>query len=233
MEYPRPAVKRLPAKRQDGSVGDLMGRVGRPKKDSTSENLAERRRYDLLEAAYILIGKRGLEGLRTRDIAAGAGVNISTLHYYFGSKEALLLALVEHTRDKFRPSGSIPTSLREHFEGAFRTFQTTPYLSAVLEELTLRGQRDAATRTALSDLHNGWNAVVADLIRKEIGRGGLRQNLDPEASARVITSFVLGAMVQLSVNPDAFEFRKLSLHLERWLRPMEGGTDGPGNASSR
>jgi AcrR family transcriptional regulator len=177
----------------------------------------ERRRYDLLEAAYTLIGERGLEGLRTRDIAARAGVNISTLHYYFGTKETLLVALIEHTRGKFIAAASVQSSLRDHFEGALRTFQTTPHLSAVLQELALRGQRDAVTRVALAEMHNGWNGQVAALIRQEMRNGKLRPDLDPVATARVVTSFILGAMVQLGVNPEAFDFRELAGRLERFL----------------
>src|SRR4051812_2528672 len=61
----------------------------------------EARRAALLEAAYAVVADKGLEGLRTRDVAARAGVNIATLHYYFGTKEALVLALVERVRDLF------------------------------------------------------------------------------------------------------------------------------------
>ena len=204
-----------------------MGKAGRPKADSSTKNLVDRRRHDLLEAAYTLIGERGLEGLRTRDIAARAGVNISTLHYYFGTKEALLVAMVEHTRSKFAAAGTTQTGLRDHFEGSIRTFQNTPHLSAVLQELSLRAQRDPVTRAALADLHEGWNAMVASLIRTEIERGSLRPDLDPNASAQVITSFILGAMVQLAVRPDAFDFRQLAAQLERWLPE----TDPPADAS--
>jgi AcrR family transcriptional regulator len=188
----------------------------------------ERRRYDLLEAAYTLVGERGLEGLRTRDIAARAGVNISTLHYHFGTKEALLVALVEHASGKFTASGISQTGLRDHFEGAIRIFQTTPHLYTVLQELSLRSQRDAATRAALAHLHSGWNALVAGLIRLEMEQGNMRPDLDPQACARVITSFILGARVQLAVNPDAFDFGQLTGHLERWLRTTdERGNSGP------
>ena len=202
-----------------------MASVGRPKKDSTSTNLGERRRYDLLEAAYTLIGEKGLAGLRTRDIAARAGVNISTLHYHFGTKEALLVELVEHASGKFTASGTMQTGLRDHFVGAIRTFQTTPHLLAVLQELTLRGQRDVATRAAMAHLHDGWNARVASLIRKEIEHGSLQPHVDPAAGARVITSFILGAMVQLAVNSDAFDFRQLAEHLEHWLRRTDNLVD--------
>jgi len=194
-----------------------MARAGRPKVDRTLVNAGDRRRHDLLEAAYTLIGEKGMEALRTRDIAASAGVNISTLHYYFGTKEALLVALVEHASLKFKSSGTVQTCLRDHFESALQTFATTPHLSVVLQALALRSQRDLVTRAALAELHNDWSAQVARLLQEEIRLKRLRPDLDIHASARVVTSFILGAMMQLEVNPTAFDFRVLAAHLEHLL----------------
>ena len=52
--------------------------------------IKEDRRRALVLAAFGQIAERGFEGLRTREVAAEAGVNIATLHYYFPTKEALI-----------------------------------------------------------------------------------------------------------------------------------------------
>jgi AcrR family transcriptional regulator len=189
--------------------------------------LGDKRRHELLEAAYRLIGERGLEGLRTRDIAARAGVNISTLHYYFGTKETLLVAVVGHARNKFasQPAprrsrserGQGAPSLSDHLESSWRTFKSTPHLSTVLQELVLRGQRDGATRAAFRALYDGWNGIVEEVLRRGIKEGTLRADLEPRAGARIVTSFIIGAMVQLGVDPKAFDFLELSRKLEGWL----------------
>src|SRR3954469_18553555 len=57
---------------------------------------------ELVLAAYQLIAESGLEDLRTRDIAAKVGINISTLHYYFETKEELIAAVVDHMTELFR-----------------------------------------------------------------------------------------------------------------------------------
>lgn len=56
----------------------------------------------LLQAAYDLVAEVGVSGLRTRDIAERAGVNLATVHYCFASKEALLRALYEFILAQFR-----------------------------------------------------------------------------------------------------------------------------------
>jgi AcrR family transcriptional regulator len=204
-------MARAPARR--GARGDAQTEVG-----------ASRRR-ELLEAAYLLVGERGLEGLRTRDIAARAGVNISTLHYYFGTKEALLVALVGHASSKFtsspgprggRAAPHAPATLRAHLERAWRTFQSTPHLATVLQELVLRGQREAATRAAFRALYEGWNRVVEQVLAQERARERLPP-IDVRPAARVVTSFILGAVVQLGVNPKAFDFAAVARALESWI----------------
>lgn len=203
--------------------------AGASRKKKTREPVPEigaARRRDLLEAAFRLVGERGLEGLRTRDIAARAGVNISTLHYYFGTKDALLVALVAHTSQKFaagaeaqpgRPGSSEPAPLRAHLERAWSTFQSTPHLATVLQELVLHGQRDPATRAAFRGLYEGWNGMLEEVLRQENARGALRPHLDARAGARIVTSFIMGAVVQLGVNPKAFDFDAVARALESWM----------------
>src|SRR5205814_2501858 len=100
----------------------------------TSSEVPGDRRRDLLAATYELIAEKGLEGLRTRDIASRAKVNISTLHYYFGTKEALLGAVVRFVTEKFAGEGELTEAppdekLRHHFDRAFTTFQKNPQLA--------------------------------------------------------------------------------------------------------
>ncbi|WP_437577748.1 TetR/AcrR family transcriptional regulator [Sorangium sp. So ce887] len=193
---------------------------------STTELGAARRR-DLLEAAYSLIAEKGLEGLRTRDIAARAGVNISTLHYYFGTKDALLVAIVEHVTDKFGkerapgPAGPADAlaGLRAHLESAWRSFQDNPHLATVLQELSLRARRDPAARMAFRAVHKEWNLAVEHLVRQGVRGGQLRSDLDPRAAAAVVTSFIIGAMIQLGVDAGAFDFQHVSEEVDRWLAP--------------
>jgi AcrR family transcriptional regulator len=224
---------------------------------------AKERREDLLEATYALIAEKGLEGLRTREIAARAGVNISTLHYYFGTKEALLAALLEHVGGKFAQAHARrPVKLKDpakpavklgdtpkpavklgdtpkpavklgdtpkppaprsrptvvaHLEAAWRSFETTPHLSTVLQELVLRAERDPDARAAFKKLHLLWNGMVEEILREGVENGELRDDLDARSAARIVTSFIIGALVQLGVNKKAFDFDGVAGELIRLM----------------
>ena len=53
-------------------------------------------RIRLLESALDMFAEHGFDGATTRDIAAGAGVNLGLVQYYFGGKERLWRAAVDH-----------------------------------------------------------------------------------------------------------------------------------------
>jgi len=54
----------------------------------------------ILAAAEAVFAAKGFEGASTREIAASAGVNISSLHYHWESKETLYFAVFENIYDR-------------------------------------------------------------------------------------------------------------------------------------
>ena len=55
---------------------------------------------DILAAAAKVIAERGIDDTRFSDVAAAAGTSISSLQYYFGSREDLLVAVIEYATRK-------------------------------------------------------------------------------------------------------------------------------------
>src|ERR1700733_4964394 len=109
----------------------------------------------LLEATFDVIAEVGFEGLRTRAVAERAGVNIATLHYYFPGKQALIEGLAQFLGAKFvllhgpapEPSGFPAVDrLRQEFSDGQFYFEHEPKMLLVMEELGLRGKRDAEVR---------------------------------------------------------------------------------------
>ncbi|CAM3765786.1 transcriptional regulator CecR [Xenorhabdus thuongxuanensis] len=80
----------------------------------------EHAKQQLLEAAIEIFGKSGLDGATTRNIAQHAQQNIAAIAYYFGSKEGLYLAVVQHIADKLKAEFSPLIEAIDHF------FEKTP-----------------------------------------------------------------------------------------------------------
>jgi len=87
--------------------------VTRRRLHHTQQGEAQKQR--LVDAAYDIIAREGFEGLRTRDVALRANLNISTLHYYFASKEDLVRSVAERLLSEFKtvaePADASPGAL--------------------------------------------------------------------------------------------------------------------------
>ena len=76
------------------AVSDTAGRG--PSRGRGPGRRAGRRKIAVLEAACRVIADRGADATRFADVAAESGVPVSTLQYYFGSREDLLVAAFRH-----------------------------------------------------------------------------------------------------------------------------------------
>ncbi|RYZ09890.1 MAG: TetR/AcrR family transcriptional regulator [Myxococcales bacterium] len=184
------------------------------------------RRAELVRAAYELIAEKGLEELRTRDIAAKVGINIATLHYYFDTKEALVAAVVDHIMQMFRtikaPQVEDPTALEElrHlFATQSHRRRVEPRLDFVVQEMMLRGRRDERVRARLEVMMLLWNGRVESIIERGVRSGELSRSLDPKVAAGVVTSCMIGSNLQHGVRPTTFSFEATYTSLLSWLLP--------------
>jgi TetR/AcrR family transcriptional regulator, regulator of cefoperazone and chloramphenicol sensitivity len=71
-------------------------RAVRPTAEPTRGELA---RQSLIEAGVAVFGEHSLHSASTREIARRAGQNIAAIAYYFGGKEGLYHAVVQHIAD--------------------------------------------------------------------------------------------------------------------------------------
>ncbi len=103
-------------------------------------------RDKILEAARALFEKNGFDVTTVREIAARAEVNVALINYHFGSKEALLAALIEemgeatHIRlsDITRSDNDPETKLQQTVEVMVeKIFTNKNYYQMVQRELSM------------------------------------------------------------------------------------------------
>lgn len=100
------------------ATGKRVKRSRRPKRGAEPVDP----RLAILEAAERLCGELGLEAVSVRDIAAAAGVNLSAVNYYYGSRINLLVTIlrtrgaeIEQARNELleQAAKADPVDLRE------------------------------------------------------------------------------------------------------------------------
>jgi len=179
----------------------------------------EKRRQELVLAAYREIAEHGFEGLRTREVAAEVGVNIATLHYYFPTKESLIQAVLEHAMGRFRttlaPHGSPSDQLRNYLRAVRKLLLEEPELGAVMAELALRSVRDRSTGRIMNAMYDTWHVTVRGLLRRAVKEGTLKAQMDSDAVAALIVATLTS--MTLPVMGDATRGDQALRQLERWL----------------
>src|SRR5271170_164744 len=179
------------------------------------------RRKSLLQAAFDVIASSGFEGLRTRAVAQRAGVNIATLHYYFPTKQALIEGLARFLSGIFEtlhapapPGTGRPAldHLRQEFTDAKFYHERYPELGVVLQELTLRANRDPAVRAAMDGLVLSWRSWVESIVRTGIAEGTFRQDLDPRKTIPMLMAVFAG-----DSSVGIGELHNIQRGVEEWL----------------
>ena len=163
------------------------------------------RRAELVAIAYRHIAQRGFEGLRVRDVALEAGINVATLHYYFPTKEALIRGVVTMLQRDFtvpRVQEPIPETataideLRIEFEDIRVRLEESPESFLVLAELLIRSLRNVEIQRMLVWLHDEWRGHLLGMLRRGVEQGVLRPDLDLDATATAVMAQLKGIGLQ-------------------------------------
>ena len=161
----------------------------------------------IVEAMRASVGKRGAAGSTFDVVAREAGVSRGLLHYYFGSKERLMVEVVRSDCDArvaaLEENLATATSADEFV--AFLVQTLDAFLSddagqAVLYEMLSASRRSEEIRAELAELYRRWRAQLADALRDKQQEGVVVLDAEPEAVAALL--FALGDGMGLQVISD-------------------------------
>jgi AcrR family transcriptional regulator len=157
----------------------------------------------LLAAATDLLREEGYAATSTRAVAERAGARLSLVHYHFGSKRSLLLAVLEDLTERLlhRQQGmfSDGRSFAEQWRSAcdyLREDVDSGYVR-ILWELWVAGLADPELAERWRATQRGWRELIeARLERLETERGA-DLPMRPRALATLIGNLFEGAEVEI------------------------------------
>jgi len=158
-----------------------------------------RTRATVLGAAIDLLAERGYSGFSVEAVVARTGVAKTTLYRHWRTRNDLLAAAIAEL-DGAGPlpdTGSVRQDLLDLFAGRVRAAQTRNWnrcIPALIEAAT----RHPELATMIAALTSQILGQIETLLRRGIGRGELRHDIDPQLTA----SALIGPIV----------FRRLLLH---------------------
>jgi AcrR family transcriptional regulator len=152
----------------------------------------------VLEAAKKVLRQNGYSKLSTRDVAAAAGVPLSQIHYHFGSKQGMVLALFEYLNSQLLDRqaslfGDPTLKLSEKWDRAcdYLDDDIASGYVRVLQELIAASWADAAIAKVIRAGIMGWVDLIVGLARQaERELGGLGPFSAEEVAALVAHAFI-------------------------------------------
>jgi AcrR family transcriptional regulator len=205
--------------------------VGRPEAPPSGKKgrLSLSTRATILEAARQRLLADGFAGLSTRAVADTAGVPLSQLHYHFGSKQQLILDLLEaeNARRLARQIDMYAADqpLWRRYEQAcdFLEDDLDSGYVRVLQEMIAAGWSEPAIGDRVRDLLQDWVDLIAGVAREAESRFGPLGPIPAEEVAALIGQAFLGgeAMLLLGFDRQRFPVRSALRRVGLLIRQFE------------
>ena len=187
---------------------------------TTQQPIAGDKAKRIVDAMRSSVARRGAAGSTFDHVAREAGVSRELLHYYFGTKERLLVEVVRRDCDirmDILDAALSDVRTAEDFVDALvrsleDVLENDPDFYALLFEITTMARRNDEIAGELSDLYRRTRRHVADLLQAKQDEGVLRLADEPEAVAAILFALGDGIALQVLHAPDRVR------ELGKWVR---------------
>jgi len=164
----------------------------------------------IVDAMRTSVGERGSAGSTFDQVARAAGVSRGLLHYYFGTKEQLLVEVVRRDCDVrlaqldaqlagARTADDFVAGLVASLEELVRV---EPGFVTLIFELFTLSRRNADIAAEFAELLRRQRERLADLLRAKEDEGVLRLRAEPDSVVDVIFALGDGLALRMLAEPE-------------------------------
>ncbi len=177
----------------------------------------------ILNAAQECLRDRGLKGLNIRDVAKAAGVSLGSVHYYFSSKEEILVEIfrqfvqrVSQATLSGTPHSNPWQVLTDLLDGYFAELSRDPATCQGFVDLWNQVPQNEDLRQLMEKYYRRSAEFLTDLI-KEGKRQGLFHVDSPSAAAGQIIAIIDGIKVQLHLFGPETDLERMKKGTKRFV----------------
>jgi AcrR family transcriptional regulator len=179
------------------------------RENAMAKTKGDKTRARVIQGAIRALCAIGVIGTTTRKIAAESNVHLATLHYYFESKSALLLAVLEALvgemtialRDEVRSSSDVKECIEQVLRASWRWVAQTREQQIVQYELTMYALREGAQWLAKRQ-YDAYVELYRDILLDVAKRANELSPAACTAVARFILAGVDGLILQDLADPN-------------------------------
>jgi AcrR family transcriptional regulator len=164
----------------------------------------------IVEAMRSSVAARGIAGSTFDHVAREAGVSRGLLHYYFGSKERLLVEVVRRESDvtlqRLERGVTGAQSVDEVLAALVQSFEEFigegPSGVVTFYEILTLAQRNQEIAAELAELGRQIRGHLGNLLQAKADAGVLSLDADPEAAAGLLLALADGLTVRMLSEPE-------------------------------
>ena len=158
-------------------------------------------REKILNAAFTVLSRQGYENASIKDIAEEAGVAQGLVHYYFKSKQLLVLAVLEFVCQKVELGVEGEAGALQAFEQTKSMLKDSRTTNALYIQLIGVGLHDSVIGNGVRNFVTTERNHIEDIARQVLAE----READPTPArgiAGVVWAAILGIMIQGLVDPE-------------------------------
>jgi AcrR family transcriptional regulator len=164
----------------------------------------------IIDAMRSSVARRGTAGSTFDHVSREAGVSRGLLHYYFGTKEQLLveavrrdcevrMELLERQLSTAQTADDFIDLMAQNLQ---ETVRENPEFVTLIFELFTLSRRNADIATEYAGLMRRTREQVAGMLAVAQGEGVLHLHADPEAVAEILFSLADGFALRMLSEPE-------------------------------
>jgi len=191
-----------------GSAAGASGEAGAA--GAGGRSLSGEKAQRIVEAMRRSVARRGTAGSTFDHVSREAGVSRGLLHYYFGTKEQLLveaarrdcelrMEVLEHQLAGAQTADDFIDLMAQNLQ---ETVREDPEFVTLVFELFMLSRRNEDIAAEYRGLMQRMRGQVAAMLALAQGEGILRLHAEPEAVADVLFSLADGLALRMLADPD-------------------------------
>ncbi len=163
----------------------------------------------IVDAMRHCVAERGIAGATFEQVSQKAGVSRGLLHYYFGTKERLLIEVLRNdaeTRigmldEPLAAAKTVDDVIAVLVAGAEELLREDPGFYVILYELFTAGRQNPDIQAELAELYQRSREHVARALRQKEAEGVLSLRFDAESAVTYMFAAADGGALQRLTDP--------------------------------
>lgn len=191
-------------------TGAKVGEDGAAAAGATTRPLSGEKAQRIIDAMRHSVAKRGTTGSTFDHVSREAGVSRGLLHYYFGTKEKLLVEAVrldgelriQRLQEQLATAKTADAFIDLMAQNLQQTIREDPDFLTLAFELFTLSRRNEEIAAEYAELMRRTRDQVAQMLDSAQREGVLHLHAEPEAIAEILFSLGDGFALRMMSEPD-------------------------------